>query len=677
MRPVSYVRAVGAEADSVTRHDTTVNDSGWYYVDSLAIGKYRIEINDNSTSASLLTCDIVIKKDSIVLPVDTLMAYQTIIDTIDTTKIKPGKLYVQVVGLNRIEPVDSITHTYVIQDLPPGTYQIRVISADSSVKPVIIDTVKTDTTHVPPVLGIWTPTGGMYGGTVKAFAIGPTGTVFAGTAGSGMFRSSNTGASWTASNTGITVPAGTVDSGFGVNSFCVMGNTIYAGTSNAGIFRSVDNGASWTSANSGMPSNVGVNALVVKNDTIVAGTSMGVFISPDSAASWIWTSVGLSNTTVLSLAVSPDNKNLFALVNDESVNMSTDGAASWSTVFALANFYGPIYWIGRFGSMVLAGGGGAIAGSKDNGVTWSWRDSANTMFSTCAAMDTGSRYLYAGARAPQGIFRSTDTGATFVSVNAGFPTAAGTYPAFTALEVTSLGATVFAGTWDKGVFVTTDFGATWTQRNTGLGAMSVKAIAAAPNPAGGSTVFATSLGTNSFMSQNSGATWTGMNVDVVTSLSAFANASGGYDIFAGTSTNTVFRSTDNGANWTRVGLGLPDSMVRVIAKSGTMLFAGTLSGGVFRSFDNAATWTRTNSGLTSVNVMSLAVDSFSTGIVRLYAGTTAGVFLSSDSGNSWKSLPGTSWTNGDIALAVCPSPGPGPVVCTCQQTPGIPGQIPA
>jgi photosystem II stability/assembly factor-like uncharacterized protein len=672
VRPRDYVRPVGAEADSITRHDTTVNDSGRFHIDSLKVGLYRIEVNDNTSSAALLTCDIVTQEDSIVLPTDTLAAYQSIIGKVDSTQLGKGNLYVQVFGLDRIEPVDSITGAYSIPDLPPGTYSLRVISSDTSVKPVVIDTVKTDTTHVPPVLGLWTPTGGLYGGTVRSFVVGPSGTVFIGTAGSGMFRSDNNGVSWIASNNGITVPAGAVDSGSGVNSFCVIGNSIYAGTSNAGVFRSVDNGATWTAANSGMPSNVGVNALVMKNDTIVAGTNSGVFISPDSAANWIWTITGLSNPVVLSLAVSPDRANVFALCNDAAVNRSTDGGATWSAVGDLANFYGPIYWIGRFGTLVLAGGGGAIAGSKDNGATWAWRDSANPMFSTCAAMDTGSHYLYTGARAPQGIFRSADTAATFISVSAGFPSKGGTYPVFTALEVMSLGATVFAGTQENGVFVTTDFGATWTQRNIGLQAVSVKIIAAAPNPSGGSTVFAGSLGPNSFMSQNSGATWTGMNIDAITSLAAFSNTSGGYDIFAGTGGKAVFRSTDNGANWTQVGSGLTDSTIRVIAKSGTVLFAGTLTKGVFRSPDNAATWTPVNSGLTSVHVMSLAVDSFSSGgIVRLYAGTAGGIFMSGDGGNSWISLPGTSWTNGDIALAVCPSPGEAAVVFAGTWTSGL------
>jgi uncharacterized protein (TIGR02145 family) len=153
VRPAQYVRQIiGPEPDSITRHDTTVNDSGWFYVDSLRIGEYRIEVNDNASSAVLLTCDIVTQKDSIVLPPDTLAPYQAISGKVDSVLIGKPDLYVQVFGLDRIAPVDSITGAYAIIDLPPGTYSLRVVSSDTLFTPEIIDTVITIVNQTPPIV---------------------------------------------------------------------------------------------------------------------------------------------------------------------------------------------------------------------------------------------------------------------------------------------------------------------------------------------------------------------------------------------------------------------------------------------------------------------------------------------------------------------------------------------
>jgi hypothetical protein len=669
VRPAPYVRAIGPEPDSITRHDTTVNDSGWFYVDSLGIGQYRIEVNDNTSSASLLSCDVITKRDSIVLPTDTLAAYQTINGKVDSALVGKPNLYVQVVGLNRIETVDSATGVFVIPDLAPGTYSLRIISTDTSVKPIVIDTAKTDTTHVSPISGLWTPTGGLYGGFVKSLVITPSGSVLAGTPGSGIYKSDDNGATWTSANNGVIMQPGTVDSGFGVNTFLVIGTTIFAGTSNDGVFLSNDNGASWSAANNGLQT-IGVNAMVAKTDTIVAGTVGGVFVSTDHGASWILSSTGLTFPEVKSLTLSPDGTNLFALLGDGEVNLSNDAATTWS-ITGFGNLaFGTIYWMGAFGSMILAGSGNSIAASQDNGVTWALRDSVFPDFFTCAAMAAGSPYLYAGA-VGDGMFTSSDTGRTFTAVNTGLSDSSG-FPSFNTLSVTAAGATVFAATYDKGLFVTTDFGATWTKRSAGLQAMSMTCVAAFSNPIGGSFVCAGTVMNPGFISQNSGATWSATGIAGINSLAAYKNANGGYDLFAATGTKGIYRSTDNGSNWTQVNSGLTDSTIRVVAKSGSLLFAGTVNAGALRSGDNGSTWTPVNSGLTSVHVMSFAVDSFSTGgTVRLYAGTTSGVFLSTDSGRSWTSLPGAAWTNGDIALAVCPSPGKAAVVFAGTWTSGL------
>ena len=56
-----------------------------------------------------------------------------------------------------------------------------------------------------------------------------------------------------------------------VGSFAVKGDTIFAGTDGNGVYRSSNNGSSWVAVDTGLTSN-DVHALAIKGDTLFAGT---------------------------------------------------------------------------------------------------------------------------------------------------------------------------------------------------------------------------------------------------------------------------------------------------------------------------------------------------------------------------------------------------------------------
>jgi len=68
-----------------------------------------------------------------------------------------------------------------------------------------------------------------------------------------------------------------------------------------------------------------------------------------------------------------------------------------------------------------------------------------------------------------------------------------------------------------------------------------------------------------------------------------------------------------------------------LASSGSTIFAGTTDG-VFRSTDNGLTWSILNTGLTNTNVWSLAIAGS-----NIFAGTAKGVFRSNNNGLTWES----------------------------------------
>jgi uncharacterized repeat protein (TIGR02543 family) len=246
-------------------------------------------------------------------------------------------------------------------------------------------------------------------------------TLYAGTGGSGVFRSTNDGTTWTAVNTGLTDPW--------IWSLAVnplTPTTLYAGTDGRGVFRSTNSGTTWTAVNTGL-TNPHVSSLAIDPltpSTLYAGTDgRGVFRSTDSGTTWTAVNTGLTNPHVSSLAIHPLTPTTLYAGTTGGVFRSTNSGTTWT----MAN----------------------------TGLTnsWVWSLAINPLTPST---------LYVGTVG--GVFRSTNDGTTWTAVNTGL----------TDLWVLSLAinpltpSTLFAGTAGSGVFRSTDSGTTWTAVNTGL-----------------------------------------------------------------------------------------------------------------------------------------------------------------------------------------------------------------
>ena len=114
-------------------------------------------------------------------------------------------------------------------------------------------------------------------------------------------------------------------------------------------------------------------------------------------------------------------------------------------------------------------------------------------------------------------------------------------------------------------------------------------------------------------------------------------------IFAGSEGGGVFRIKHNAPGWwTILGTGQPDTVVNCLVVKDKNLFAGTMDG-VYLSTDSSESWSAVNNGLTSLEVRALTVND-----TYLFAGTWAGgVFRSMDNGANW-----TPVNNGLTGLAL-------------------------
>ncbi len=137
-------------------------------------------------------------------------------------------------------------------------------------------------------------------------------------------------------------------------------------------------------------------------------------------------------------------------------------------------------------------------------------------------------YLFAGCGYYSGesnVFRTAFNDTSWTDVSTSLPSTSGVY----SLAVS--GTNIFAGTYDGGVYRSTDNGTTWNAINNGLKNTMVKALAVS--------------GTN---------------------------------LFAGTDDGGVFLSTDNGTNWAPVNSGLTSTQIVSLEISDGYLFAGTHNG---------------------------------------------------------------------------------------------------
>ncbi|MBL6936910.1 MAG: autotransporter domain-containing protein [Alphaproteobacteria bacterium] len=267
-------------------------------------------------------------------------------------------------------------------------------------------------------------------GAIQALAFDPSNSaiLLAASPNGGIFRSTNGGASWTATTdnqgslsiaslsfdptdaTGNTVIAGVgLTSSGAVNGFNPFFNQSRGGVLD-GLIISNDAGATWTNLNANLPTTVGIQGVAVRGSVVLAAAfneegswqrgagveaGSGLYRSTDGGHTFSAVS-GLPAGAASALVGDPTNPNrMYVAVttaaagnsNDAgtSVWTTTDGGATWSKVFDATNSAGTIsaasptmlrLAAGPSGSVAVAvvnGPSGTVTGlflSKNNGTTW-------------------------------------------------------------------------------------------------------------------------------------------------------------------------------------------------------------------------------------------------------------------------------------------------------------------
>ncbi len=408
--------------------------------------------------------------------------------------------------------------------------------------------------------------------------------------------------------------------GGNISCFAVSSPRVYAGLLTGGVYRSTNNGAFWYESDSGL-NRITVNALEAKGNFVYAATDSGLFRSTSSGDSWMRMNTVLTHWCVTSIAYSASS--LFIGTKDSGIYRSRDQGDTWDRVnTGLINW--EIYSLAVVGNIVLAGTvgdqmAGAYGGvwrSMDDGGTWSRSGEGMHSWVPVTGIMTIGTTIFAISRGDS-IYRSSDSGFSWKSIP-------GSVTIHMPLAIAANGASLFAmDAGDSGLYHSTDLGDTWS-RVLNLPSPSVRATAML-----GSTMFAATDG-GVFRSFDSGATWANSSLGICLSyVDAFVNV--GDTLYAGVYGGGVYRGYSDNSYWQKLGVNLGNTYVRSTAVLGQVVFAGTDGGGLFASTGFSTPWTHVRGfGTYDTRVSALLVVAD-----VLFAGTSDGVERSADSGKDW------------------------------------------
>lgn len=460
-----------------------------------------------------------------------------------------------------------------------------------------------------------------------------------------------------------------------VNALLEKDGVVYAGTATTGIFTSSDNGKTWHQAGSGV-GNLTVSALAAAGSNVLAATNAGVYRSNDGGQSWTFAS--LNNQSVTALL--SNSGNIFAGTNQGRIFFSSDEGKSWQERTFLPLFP-TIFALAALSDQLFAGTSRGVFRSADQGQSWTPINTGlpNNNAPSVRTLTVSGTTLYLGTNLyrdaannslPQ-VYATTDNGQTWSAVGGVIRLALGNltglgnvnalaFDGTNLLAMTSFGVASYNGqTWEElpvtrglpvgvgvngftrtggtsllgttgGVFALAKEGASWVANNAGLTATNVNALAASDN-----TILASAGSSGFFRSSNDGQSWTAINsigngagrrFQVTTLVASGNNFYAGISLGGG-----VFSSNDGGLSWTPINNGFSSASPSIadLAVSGAEVYAAS-SGFVYKLKSDGSGWTAITSA--SIGASRLAASG-----ANLYVTTASNLLRSTDSGANFAS----------------------------------------
>lgn len=502
----------------------------------------------------------------------------------------------------------------------------------------------------------------IFGGTVTCFAIGTgagQGTLYLGTEESGMFKSTNSGASWTSINNGLTTPR--------IKSCAVDAadvNLVYAGA-DTGVFRSTDGGTSWTRVFAQgilkFYDNYDRTGYQLIADPTIAkkvyvAYGKGVASSSDGGSKWDdedsagFATAGGANGRVRGIALGLTTpRTIWLAVFIGGVFSHASGAAGW-TKFMVGSFFNYMDSIAVNPTdpthVVVGSDGDGVYYSHNSGGMWTKYSTASPVYFPTYV--TAPRFiqfsndgkvidiLQSSTTVGQGLARSTDSGATWNSGSFGGTTAYG----FAIDPNDATGNHAWVGV-QAGAFKATN-GTSFVPSNAGLTAFPILSLAVAPSMT--QRVYAGTRNAGLMTTANGGTDWApangaggstlavgDQNINVIVvhptdPSTVLAAASATPNV--GVNALNVIKTSDGGSSgWSMLSGG--DGSSLAMASDPMLLYSGTS-----KSINGGASWASSNLPA-SGSVVQLVIDAGNSSTV--YAIDRTSFHKTVNGGAAWSS----------------------------------------
>lgn len=497
----------------------------------------------------------------------------------------------------------------------------------------------------------------------------------------GIYKTTDGGTTWTQIDDGIgTYTSFNAPESSATDTLCrvaadpVHEGTVYAGGCTTGMYKSTDGGATWRAINNGLTPvsgpadaviNIMVNNIVVDpvNPSVlyvdstegIADSSLltGVahlYQSTDGGASWNILAVNASGFDA-DVALDPADHTHLIFCGNTTGAVSSNSGATWTSTACPPYTFAVAFDPSNSGHLLAAVNGlttSTLYESVNGGTSFTLNTSLppnGVQSFGSVAFDPATTDVYLGT-SDWGMLKSTDGGSSWN------PSSEGISGVHAGQMIEGSDGIIYMATGNAGIFKSGDQGATWSQVGTGLtGSLPYQAddltlSSLAQDPAAPSTLYIGSAA-GFDVSTDGGDTWnpsmTGMHPGSVAAIAidpekpATIYASVDYPS-AGTLIGVLYKSVDGGATWADFssGLGLTYGMVRWISvdpQQSNVIFAAADYDGVYKSVDGGAHWTLSMDGIGEIQFYGVVIDPTDSNVV--YASALQGFYKSTDGGSTW------------------------------------------
>jgi len=478
----------------------------------------------------------------------------------------------------------------------------------------------------------------------------------------GLYRSTNSGQTWTQVLTSSNVSSLVANQTDPRIWYAAIGSYAADASQNT-VFKSTDGGVSWTPLNLGIgttvgrielaiaPSDANVLYAAVEDRTKGASTAtqlLGIWRSTDAGATWTkTTATGASCASQcwydLSIAVDRTNP-ARVYMGGFSFYRSDDSANTFTNIGTQIHVDHHAIAFGSDPNVVLVGTDGGVYRTANGGGSWTSLNSnlAITQFYHGVSLHPSDTLTVVGGTQDNGTLQYSGAPSwdAIIGADGGFTAINPQNPAFMFGEIEWLGGSNAVVNGPRRRDPVTG---TYRLKNAGID-LTDRALFIPPYVMDQSNPFTLYFGTyRVYRTTDNAETWTPISPDLSKTGSGRISAIGwaptdARTLYVGLSDGNVQVTRDSGVTWNPITAGLPNRAITeiVVDESDPATAYLTNSGfgtpHVWRTSDGGLTWTNISGDLPNVPVNALVLVPRTK---ELYIGTDLGVFRSTNGGASW------------------------------------------